>query len=408
MNRTGRPGTILLIVLTIIGAAGAYLFLREEQRSAAERQAQVSKLSEQLQPINEERKKWQEEEKQWWKTLEESKKGRSCVMLSFDNRTEEMYETIYEMMDQYGFRGTLLLRNGVLPSGGEGYLSYGEFQEMMDNDWEYALSVGEIQAAADTEDDALEWQGIEAMSETEEPQEEETEPKNWLQVLDESIASVQAGQIAVPQTVFCTEEQFAEASERDFSGKGFQMVQVVHTTEFPAIGEKGEHVWVLDGGLYTQKHQDLEGQLEKAIQNKQSMAITVNDVQKISTDADYDLSITKFSSLLNFLKEKEEQGQVYVMTYSEFWQYQEQIEQNYELLSSQYAAFRREMQAGIESLDQQEALIVEQSRSEMPKQEGILEMFGLKKKDQMTEQAVSETQGEETETQSAAERQEAA
>lgn len=396
MNRTGRLGTVLLILLTIIGAAGAYLFLKQEESSAAARQAQVSRLSEQLQPINEERQRWQEEEKEWQKTLQESQKGRSCVMLSFDNRTEEMYDTIYEMMDQYGFRGTILLRNGRLPSGEDGYLSFGEFQEMMDNDWEYALSVGEGQTVADTENDALEWRGMAETSETEtqEMTEEETEARNWLQILDESISSLQENQVSIPQTVFCTEEQFAQASEKDFSGKGFSMVQVTHTTEFPTIAEKGENLWVLDGGLYVQKYQDLEGQLEEAIQNRKSMAIMINDVRKISTDPDYDLSLTKFSSLLNSLKTQEEQGQVYVMTYSEFWQYQEQIEQNYEALSSQYAAFRREMQAGIEELDRQEAAIVEQAQAEMPKQKGILEMLGLKESEQETQ--MSET--EETQT----------
>ncbi len=352
--------TALLILLSFAGIAVSVLFLRREQEEALERQQKVSKLAADLQPINEKRKEWQNKDKEWQAKLAEKKQGKSCILLSFDNMSSEMYETIYDMVDQYGFRATFALRNGMVPSWKEGLLNKEEMQEMLRSGWEYALSIGDepVPTRKDKKGHSVyEEEESESESETEE------DSPSFLEQVDSALASISKAKEELPVTLFCTKEQFEEASGTAIAAKGFSMVQVLDSDAFPVIAEKGESLWRIDCGLYNQKDTDFEEALDQAIQNKESMAISINEVLKISRNADYDLSLVKFSSLLNYLKGMEEQGQVNILTYSEFYQYEEQLAEEYEALVKEYVAFRREMNDDIASLDAQEQQVVEEARS---------------------------------------------
>lgn len=111
--------------------------------------------------------------------------------------------------------------------------------------------------------------------------------------------------------------------------------------------------------MYTQQDMKVEESLQNAVDNHKSMVICVNSVKKISEDAGYDLALTKFSSLLTTLKNLEEQGDIYVLTFSELQQYESQKKKSYEDLAAQYAKFKEDMNQQLEELDQQEQQIVE-------------------------------------------------
>ena len=363
--------TALLILLSIAGIVVSVLFLRREQEEALERQQKVSKLAADLQPINEQRKEWQNKDKEWQEKLMEQKQGKSCVLLSFDNMSADLYETMYDMVDQYGFRATFALRNGKVPSWEEGLLDSDEMNEMLRSGWEYALSIGEEPVPV-REDENEHSVYVEEETETETETETEMEQGNrsFLERVDSALASFSEAGMEMPATLFCTEEQFAEASGTAIAAKGFSMVQVLKKEEFPVIAERGETLWRIDAGLYNQKDMNLEQTLGQAIKNKESMAISINEVLKISKDAEYDLSLVKFSSLLNYLKGMEEQGLVNILTYSEFYQHEEQVAEEYKALTREYAAFRQEMNDAIAALDAQEQQVVEEARStELPEQQ---------------------------------------
>lgn len=362
--------TALLILLSFGGIALSVLFLRREQEEALERQQKVSKLAADLQPINEQRKEWQNKDKEWQAKLAEEKLGKSCILLSFDNMSSELYETMYEMMDQYGFRATFALRNGKLPDWEEGLLDGDEMREMLHSGWEYALSIGEDPVSSVEEEDDYYTYEEEMETETETAAETEQEQQSFLELVDDALTAISEAGMELPATLFCTEEQFAEASGTAIAAKGFSMVQVLDEDGFPVIAEKGESLWRIDAGLYKQKDMDLEQTLDQAIENKESVAISINEVLKISKDAEYDLSLVKFSSLLNYLKGMEEQGLINILTYSEFYQHEEQLAEAYEALTKEYAAFRQEMNDAVAALDEQEQQVVEEARStEIPEQE---------------------------------------
>ncbi len=363
MRRLNKLITALLILLSAAGIVLAVLFLKKEQELETERQARVAKLSAELQPINEKRKEWQEQDKEWQGRLAEGKKGKTCVLLSFDNMSETLYETIYKMVDQYNFRATFALRNGMMPFWDEEELSYEEFEEMMHRGWEYALSIGEMPEQA-TEAEEDDWTNQEEQeSETESETERPAKPKSFQSQMKEALALLEESGLEAPTTIFCTAEQYEEIGETVLARSGFQMAGVTDTESFPVIGERGEYIWKIDCGLYKQKDTDVSKVLAAAIDNGESVAIRINDIVSISKDSSYDLSMMKFSSLLNYLKGQEEQDRVNILTYSEYAQYQKEREREYKALAAEYAAFRQEMNDDIEVLNAMERAIVAESRS---------------------------------------------
>ena len=377
MRRGKKALTCLMILLCMAGVGFAAWFLRQEQKLASKRQQEISQVAAELEPINQERRQWEQEDKEWQKTLADKQKGRTCVLLSFDNMTRELYDTIFSQMDQYGFRGTFMMRNGQMPSWEaekNDELSSGEMmQELLDAGWDYAVSVGEM---SDGSEEQTEYQrdfsdefGEELLTSEPETGEEnteilseetETDAVGFAASLDTALASMVERGYAQPLTVFCTQEQYSEMTEQAFADRGFTMVSVKNTEEFPTINtEQQEGLRIIDAGVYTQRDENLEKQLDVMVSKQQSVAISINEVLKISKNTDYDLSLTTFTSLLNYLKELESDRKVNVLTYSEYQQYEQLRQESYEAARKEYAVFREEMQAAIEKLDQQEAAIAQ-------------------------------------------------
>lgn len=385
MRKRHKILTFIFILLTAAGVVLGAVFLREEARLEQQRQMRVTELSQKLQPFNEERKQWEAQDKEWVAKLEEQRKGRPCVLLNFDSMSSNLYETIFEMMEQYGFRGTFAFRNGRLPGSRMTDVTRYEFDELMHSGWEYALSFGEEREVDETlsywerkeeeleEEQEKEKQSDELLSlEIPENSEGQETAQTYLEQLDSYIALLQANGVTLPTTLFCDGDQYVQTTEEALAQRGFQMVCVKEEESFPQIGERGTQIWKIDSGVYKQKDEDIVKELDKILTGGGSVAIFINDVQKLSKDASYDLSLTKFTSLLNYLKGKEEQGEIYLLTYSELNQYEEQQAQEYETMTREYAAFHQEMDAALEELDQSEQAIVEKLREQGTKEEESL------------------------------------
>lgn len=389
MRRLHKAVTFLLIVLCIVGAVFSYQFLKKEQQRAAMRQQEINEVSKQLEPINQKRREWEKQDKAWQTTLAEKQTGRTCVLLSFDNMSRELYDTIFELMDQYGFRGTFAMRNGKMPSWetekNDEYTSSEMMQEMIDAGWDYALSIGEEVSEENEEethytpDFSDEFGDLAAQSEMMSEEESEnsdqetsmeeteskTEPQGYAAQLDEAVTRLSENGYTQPSTLFCTKEQYEDVTEKELTDLGFTMVSVADTQEHPVIDQKANEeelskLWVIDTGVYTQRDDQMEKELDAIIAKQQSVAISINDIVKISRDIDYDLSLTAFTSLLNYLKELEAERKINVLTYSEYYQYEQLRKEAYENALAEYAAFREEMLAALESLDVQEGQIAKQ------------------------------------------------
>lgn len=373
MRRMNGFVTFLLVILSVAGIGLAAVFLKHENQLAAQRQQKMAQLNEQLQPINAQRKELQEKDKTWQKSLEEEKKGKPCVVLCFNTMEEEVYDTMYDMMEQYGFRGTFALKDGHVPGYSDDAVTGSEVSEMLDDGWEYALAE-DLNAGKTTEDELSFLNETETGTDQEEAEESSEEGSNasFREQLDAHISTLDEYQMSRPQTIFCTQQQYDQLSTADLTEKGIQAVCILNEAEFPILEESEEdNVRVFQAGVYTQQDMKVEETLTNAINNNKSMVICMNSVKKISEDAGYDLSITKFSSLLNTLKNLEDQGEIYVLTFSELLQYEDQKDQSYEKLASQYAKFKEEMNQKLKELNQQEQQAVDALDSDETEESGI-------------------------------------
>lgn len=374
MRRMNGFVTFLLIVLCVAGIGLGAVFLKHENQLSVRRQEKMAQLNEQLQPINAQRKELQEKDKTWQKSLEEEKKGKPCVVLCFNTMDEEVYDTMYDMMEQYGFRGTFALKDGHTPGYSEDVVSSSEVSEMLDDGWEYAISE-DLNAEKATDD------GLSFLNETEtetgdqeaytDETNEEGQTASYVDQVDSHLNTLDEYQMSRPQTIFCTQEQYDQMTTSALAEKGIQTVCILNEEEFPVIDESEGDVRVLQAGVYTQQDMKVEESLQNAVANNKSMAICVNSVKKISEDAGYDLSLTKFSSLLTTLKNLEDQGSIYVLTFSELQQYEDQKTSSYETLASQYAKFKEEMNQKLQELDQQEQQAVDALETDETEESGI-------------------------------------
>ena len=375
MRRMNGFVTFLLVILSVAGIGLAAVFLKHENQLAAQRQQKMAQLNEQLQPINAQRKELQEKDKTWQKSLEEEKKGKPCVVLCFNTMEEEVYDTMYDMMEQYGFRGTFALKDGHVPGYSDDAVTGSEVSEMLDDGWEYALAE-DLNAGKTTEDELSFLNETETETGTDQEEAEESSEEgfnaSFREQLDAHISTLDEYQMSRPQTIFCTQQQYDQLSTADLTEKGVQAVCILNEAEFPILEESEEdNVRVLQAGVYTQQDMKVEETLTNAINNNKSMVICMNSVKKISEDAGYDLSITKFTSLLTTLKNLEDQGEIYVLTFSELLQYEDQKDQSYEKLASQYAKFKEEMNQKLKELNQQEQQAVDALDSDETEESGI-------------------------------------
>lgn len=333
---------ILLILGSIVCAVLFVLFIKNEEKLTTERQRHVNELAEELQPVNEERRKWQDDDKAWKETLDKKTKGESCMLIAVDNMGKNLYDTVFTMMAQYGFKATFTLKDGQLPESPDVeeqsrvYINTEQFQEMLDAGWEYGISVSEPEITENGESD-------------------------WLVRLDKAIESLNQGQVGVPGVVFASSSQYSADDDAELISRGFKEISVLDKDKASVITNTEEDFIHISSSFLNQNNMDIEQTMDKAASNRQSMAVTLNEVLRVSKDGDADVSLTKFTSFFNKLKGMEEQGLFQIMTYSEYYDYQKQLEQNKIKLLADYKEFKQEMKQKLAELDQQEQEIVKKT-----------------------------------------------
>lgn len=331
---------VLLVLATAAGLVFAVWIIRQDEAETAERQKAVDELEVELRPLLDERSEWKKKDSEWKKKLDEKIKGESCMLISIDNMDKNLYDTIYMMMAPYGMRATFSLKGGhTLTDPGaqeieKEYINTEQFQEMKEMGWEYAIS-----------SDSQEEEGTE-------------EELPYLDRLDAALQGLENQELEKPKTVFLEASDDSEEVKAGLIERGFAMENVVSEKTDTLIGEKTEDIYRIDSVLLDQSNSSIEQLLDQAAANRQSLAVTVKNVTRITKENDTSVSLTVFSSFLNRLRTLEEQGLFNVMTYSEFNEYQQQREKDKVRLTKKYSEFKNEMKARLEEIEKEEKEIV--------------------------------------------------
>lgn len=139
---------ILSVIMVLVALVlGFFLFREYLQQNQAEQQV-VSQMQEQSQQMNAEIRAVQQEITDKEKELEDIQKT-PYIFLCFSGNDSQLMSTIYPLMNQYGYRGTLILKAGQLPGEGEQAVTAEEATTLLASGWDIALGgpAGEVLGA---------------------------------------------------------------------------------------------------------------------------------------------------------------------------------------------------------------------------------------------------------------------
>lgn len=350
--------TALLIFGTIACMGGAVWLVRENTAEIKAREAVVSRLAKEMEPYTAERNEWKEKNKEWKKKLEQTQKGDCCVLIGIDNMDKDLYHTVYTQLARVGLRATFSLKGGHMledPEASEkNYIDTEQFREMQEFGWEYAVSADDLKIEdtdsgenEDSEEDV-------GSSENEDSEETEEIPADYAKRLEKALQNLDVQGIERPKTVFLNTEEGTEEVYDSLQKQGFLMANVIADQKASVIEERSEGLYRIGSVLLYQENLGIESVLNEAVKTGQSLAVSINHVQEIVREAEQNVSQIKFSSFLNKIKTLEEQNLVRVMTYSEFYQYQEQKEADVARIEKKYQKFLDKMWERLAEIDEAE------------------------------------------------------
>ena len=356
-----RIVTAALVLGTALGLLAAVRLIRLDQSETVERQIKVDELAEELKPLTEERLDWRERKRAWTKRLDAGVKGDACILISVDNMDTNLYDTVYKMFALYGLKATFSLKGGHALADPESqdkeYIDTEQFKEMLELGWEYAVSAEKSEASS-TDDLDEGYEEADGSDEEGEP-EELMDGRPYLERLDEAIQGLKDQGLAQPGTVLLDAGEFSDEVMRGLQQRGFTMVSVRNEGKELLIGEApDEGLFKIDAMTLNESDTTLGILMNEAAENRQSIAICINNVANIARDREFDVTLTRFSSFVNKVSLMEQQNLIRVMTYSEYVQYQEQKEQDAKSLQVRYSKFITKMNARLEEIEKEEKAIV--------------------------------------------------
>ncbi len=213
----------------------------------------------------------------------------------FDSISEELVSLAYPLMNERGFKGTIVLKDGVFP-GGEGCISRAEFDMLISKGWDAAIGESkDVDLSAPGAEEAL------------------------GQYLDRYMGMLRSRSIKVPY-VFCFDEgHYDPKFESVLTSRGFSAIR--HYGETGSLG-----CTVRENGTFligTQPIYNGASSVQKfvidAYNAKTDLGISVYRVTEDENDASA-CSAEKYALMLDYIREK--CPGALIMTASELIEYQ--------------------------------------------------------------------------------------
>ncbi len=283
------------VIIAVVLAVGG-LFLAGNFKAKSDRKARaLSAASREISSLKAERNSLKDDMDKYLKAYREENGREAAFALFFDSISEELVSVAYPLMNEYGFKGTVVLKDGVFP-GGEGCISRAEFDMLISKGWDAAIGeTKDIDLSAPGAEEAL------------------------GQYLDQYMGMLRSRSIKVPN-VFCFDEgHYDKKFEAVLESRGFSAIR--HYGETGSLGciasENGTFL------LGTQPIHNGQSSVQKfvidAYNAKTDLGISVYRVTGDENDPSA-CSAEKYTLMLNYIKEK--CPGALIMTASELIEYQ--------------------------------------------------------------------------------------
>lgn len=332
---------VIILIVALVGLFGIGLFIRKDQQDTQIQSAQMLEDSRRLTQLTIESDDLKDKDTAMLTEMEEKKYAQTCIMFRFENLNRNLYDVIVPLMDEYGYAGNLTLTDGVIPSSdeitsSEDVITVNEFQKLCERGWDYSLEDSNVVKYPDEISDNL--------------------SDSWIANLDQGLLELNTAGIAVPSTFLCNMKDSDSKVNDVLRERGFQLIsmndgdcqslnQKLTMADFSAKSER----------LYTGDSVVL-GTIDAAIQEKYHVIVEVGQVIAGNKDEN-NVDLEKFIKFLEYLKELEASEEIQVMTFTEFSDYEQTVDEQLAELQKAYDEEKATIDKRLEEIEKESAEI---------------------------------------------------
>lgn len=322
----------VLIAILVIGTIGAVFFNISERN---ENSARLAKLSERHLLLTVEKKALLEEKAEYEALRAAETRTGNFLVLFFDNVDENLYDIVYPMLDKNGYKGTIVLCEGLVP-GEEGNISRKNFDALLEKGWDTAI--GYNSDIDMTQNDAVE---------------------KLAEYLDEYIARLTEAGIEIPFTYCFNKGEYNPRFENVLKERGFKAIRHYgETGEIFGSAFLEDEMYYIGAGVCCAVSTKLQEHVDMAYQSDLAYSMSVRYISDASIDTKIDCTTSKYGRMLSYLQNNCP-GTV-VCTMSELYDYKEQQLISAQGIVGEYNAVIEELEGKIAAIDKEVETIIEQ------------------------------------------------
>ena len=238
------------------------------------------------------------------------------IIIVVNNIDRSLYDIIYPQMKKFGYKGVFVLMDGKVPGENANDISWEEYQEMLNDGWEYAVGISQ-----DTRDVSL-----------------------WNQELNNAIECWKEKGIVQPSVYFDEIEGNQIRLYDDLKRCGFTSIIENNNSETCLVKENTENILVIKSLNLKEKYSGVSKTMRNVCSTGKSLSISLPCIRDEINDENEELSVSKLEIFLGQLTEMEQYG-YNIRTDKEYIQICEKTKREVEELENQ----KKKIEAGEEN-----------------------------------------------------------
>lgn len=322
----------IIIALLVVATSGAVMVNINNRREHA---SKLADLSERHLLLNVERRNLIDEKNEYVSLRADETRSGNYLVLFFDNVDENLIKMVYPMLNKYGYKGTIVLCEGLVP-GEVGNISKEDFDFLLANGWDIAIGYNsEIDMSAK---DAPELLG---------------------EYLDSYMQRLTQAGIEIPITYCFNKGEYNQRFEPVLKERGFKAIRHYgETGDVFGSAYIEDEFYYIGAGICCAASSKLQANVDLAYQNDLAYGMSVRYIADVSIDTKVDCTTTKYDRMLSYLKSSCP-GTV-VCTMSDLYSYKQQQLISAQGIVGEYNSKIQQFESKIAAIDEEIADIISQ------------------------------------------------
>ncbi len=210
------------------------------------------------------------------------KRGDPNIIIIVNSIDRSLYDIVYPQMQKYGWQGIFVLTNGCIPGEKKDDITWDEYQELIQNGWDYAFSIS-----------------------TEASGEQQAE-----KVVNKAIKKWNEKGVDTPKIFVYEKSKIENLSEKFLKEKGFSFIVENTEKECEVAGDYNSTYSEFESVVLREAYSNVTNMMKMASADGSTLGITLFPIREEVGKEEQDkfLSENKFSIFISQIKEMEEMG----------------------------------------------------------------------------------------------------